>query len=216
MPQPPYAAPMSATLDHLVIAARTLGEGRAWLEGRLGVPLQPGGEHRHFGTHNALLSLGPDAYLEVLAVNPAAPVPEHPRWFGLDTPEVRERLEDGPLLLHWVARMPDLAGLDLAPHGEALALARGEHRWTLTVPQGGGLPDGGVVPSLIVWHTPPPPSRLPDAGVRLLTLRLGTPDPDGLRATLDRLAFGGEVEVYEAPQPELAATLETPHGLVTL
>jgi len=207
---------MSATLDHLVIAARTLGEGRAWLEGRLGVPLQPGGEHERFGTHNALLSLGPDAYLEVIAVNPAAPRPPHPRWFGLDTPEVRGRLEDGPCLLHWVAHVPDLTGLDLAPHGEALELSRGENRWTLTVPADGSLPGRDVVPSLIRWHTPPPPTRLPDAGVRLLTLRLGTPDPDGLRSLLDRLAFSGEVEVYEAPQPELAATLETAEGLVTL
>lgn len=38
------------TLDHLVIAARNLEEGRAWLEGRLGVSMQPGGEHASFGT----------------------------------------------------------------------------------------------------------------------------------------------------------------------
>ncbi|MBB5233697.1 VOC family protein [Deinococcus budaensis] len=207
---------MTATLDHLVIAARTLDEGRAWLEGRLGVPTQPGGEHALFGTHNALLSLGPAAYLEVIAVNPAAPAPARPRWFGLDTPGTQERLEDGPLLLHWVARVPALGSPGPAPHGEALELSRGENRWTLSVPADGSLPGGGVIPSLIAWHTPPPPTRLPDAGVRLLTLRLGTPDPDGLRAMLDRLALAGEVEVYEAPQPELAATLETPDGLVTL
>ncbi|GBF06919.1 glyoxalase I/dioxygenase superfamily protein [Deinococcus aerius] len=207
---------MTAHLDHLVVAARTLEEGRAWLEGRLNVPAQPGGEHERFGTHNVLLSLGPAAYLEVIAVNPQAPAPERPRWFGLDTPEMRERLEDGPLLIHWVARVPDLDGLDLAPFGEPLDLARGENRWTLTVPGDGSLPGGGVRPSLIRWHTPSPPTRLPDAGVRLLTLRLGTPDPDGLRNVLNTLNLVGEVEVYEAPQPELVAMLETPEGPVTL
>lgn len=205
-----------AVLDHLVIAARTLEEGRAWLEGRLEVPLQPGGEHKCFGTHNALLSLGPDAYLEVIAVNPQAPAPPRPRWFGLDTPGLRERLEDGPGLIHWVTRVGTLAGLDLAPFGEALPLSRGENRWTLTVPPDGSLPDGGVRPSLIEWHTPPPPTRLPDAGVRLLRLTLGTPDPDALRALLNTLRFEGEVEVREAPQAELSALLETPQGLVTL
>ncbi|WP_027460084.1 VOC family protein [Deinococcus murrayi] len=212
---------MSAAIpDHLVVAARTLEEGRAWVEGRLGVGMQPGGEHALFGTHNALLSLGPDLYLEVIAVNPAAPSPPRPRWFGLDTPTVRARLEGGPVLLHWVARVPDLLGVDLSGHGEGLELSRGEHRWTLTVPADGLLPGGGplqgVLPSLIAWHTPPPPTRLPDAGVRLLTLRLGTPDPDALRAFLSALPLAGDVEVYEAPQPELAALLETPGGMVTL
>ncbi|WP_034385425.1 VOC family protein [Deinococcus sp. YIM 77859] len=205
-----------AVLDHLVIAARTLEEGRAWLEGRLEVPLQPGGEHHRFGTRNALLSLGPGAYLEVLAVNPQAPVPPRPRWFGLDTPPLREGLEGGPRLIHWVARVETLRGLDLTPFGEALPLARGENHWTLTVPPDGSLPGGGVRPSLIEWHTSPPPTRLPDAGVRLLRLTLGTPDPDSLRVLLDTLRFEGEVEVREAPQAELSALLETREGLVTL
>ncbi|UQN06856.1 VOC family protein [Deinococcus sp. QL22] len=201
----------AAALDHLVIAARTLAEGQAWLEGRLGVSLAPGGEHVQFGTHNALLSLGPDAYLEVIAINPHAPAPSRPRWFGLDTPELRQRLEDSPALIHWVASVPTLL-----PSPEVLELSRGENRWALTVPESGRLLGGGIQPSLIVWHTPPPPKRLPDVGVRLSSLRLGTPDPDQLRIWLDALNFVGEVEVYEAPQPELEALLETPHGLVTL
>lgn len=198
---------MGARLDHLVVAARTLEEGRAWLEGRLGLALQPGGEHAAFGTHNALLSLGPGAYLEVIAVNPAAPAPSRPRWFALDTPEMAARLEAGPALIHWVAAV-DRLGEDEG----VLALARGENRWRLTVPADGSLPLGGVAPSLIAWETPPPPTRLPDAGARLLTLRLGTPEPDRLRGRLDELDFVGEAEVYEAPQPELGAHIETPLG----
>ena len=199
-----------AHLDHLVVAARTLEEGAAWLEGRLDAALQPGGEHPAFGTHNRLLSLGA-AYLEVIAINPAAPTPPRPRWFGLDTPQMRERLAGGPALIHWVAAVPELP-----ERPDVLSVSRGENRWRLTVPETGELPGGGVAPSLIVWDTPAPPTRLPDAGVRLLKLRLGTSDPDALREQLDALNFVGEVEVYEAPQLELSAQLETPHGLVTL
>ncbi|GGL91727.1 glyoxalase [Deinococcus aerolatus] len=173
--------------------------------------MQDGGKHGTFGTHNALLSLGPDSYLEVIATDPDAPAPSRPRWFGLDTPALQKRLEGGPALIHWVAA---LAALEPGP--EVLELSRGENRWALTVPEDGGLPMGGVAPSRIVWHTPPPPERLTDVGVRLGRLRLGTPTPDALRAVLDRLNFMGEVEVYEAPQPELHAVLETPGGLVTL
>lgn len=202
---------MSATLDHLVIAARTLPEGRAWLEGRLDLPMQDGGKHETFGTHNALLSLGPDCYLEVIAIDPGAPAPTRPRWFGLDTPEMKARLEDGPALIHWVAAVETLTA---GP--EVLDLSRGENRWTLTVQEDGGLPMNGVAPSRLVWHTPPPPTRLTDVGVRLGGLRLGSPTPDALRAVLDTLNIVGEVEVYEAPQAELRAVLETPNGLVTL
>ncbi|THF86256.1 VOC family protein [Deinococcus sp. KSM4-11] len=202
---------MTAHLDHLVIAARTLDEGRAWLEGRLGVSMQPGGTHDTFGTHNAVLSLGPDAYLEVVAVNPDAPTPPRPRWFALDTQEMRERLEVGPALIHWVASVEGLT-----PSNDVLELARGENRWRLTVAADGSLPMYGVAPSLIHWLTPPPPTRLEDAGVRLVKLQLGTSHPDRLRARLDALQFQGEVEVYEAPQAELRAVLQTPGGIVTL
>lgn len=208
---PNHAATEHAALDHLVIAARTLEEGQAWLEGRLGAALQPGGQHALFGTHNRLLSLGPQAYLEVIAVDPQAPAPPRPRWFGLDTPEMKARLEAGPALIHWVARVPGpLEGPD------ALELSRGENRWTLTVPPDEALPLGGVAPSLIAWHTPAPPTRLPDSGVRLVSLHLGLPQPDALRDLLRDLNFAGPVEVYEAPQPELRAMLETESGLVEL
>ena len=72
------------------MAARSLQEGRAWLEGRLGVTLQPGGKHPAFGTHNLLLSLGPDAYLEVISTYPDAPAPDglEARGRGFDTPSL--------------------------------------------------------------------------------------------------------------------------------
>ena len=96
----------AAAIDHLVVAARTLSEGAAWLEERLGVSLSPGGEHPLFGTHNRLLSLG-TGYLEVIAVNPDAPAPTRPRWFGLDTPEVQNGFERAPgCCTGWPARPP--------------------------------------------------------------------------------------------------------------
>ena len=88
----------SFSFDHLVIAARSLDEGTAYVEAVLGVKLSPGGQHGHMGTHNRLLSLGPLEYLEVIAVEPGAPAPptgsgrsirtpaspaENARWFVL-------------------------------------------------------------------------------------------------------------------------------------
>ncbi len=78
-------------LDHLAIVAPTLEEGVAYVEKTLGVPMAAGGKHPEMGTHNRLLRLGDDIYLEVIAVDPEAPRPERPRWFGLDDSEATVR-----------------------------------------------------------------------------------------------------------------------------
>ena len=49
---------MKRELDHLVVAARTLEEGAAWVEAALGVKTLPGGKHPLMGTHNRVLSIG--------------------------------------------------------------------------------------------------------------------------------------------------------------
>lgn len=217
-------------LDHLVVAANDLATGRAWVEDRVGAPMEPGGRHETFGTHNALLSLGPRSYLEVIALDPSAPAPTRPRWFGLDTSEVRERLARGPALLHWVIAVPPL---DDEP--DALELTRGSNRWALTVAADGRMPLGGLAPSRIHWHTPPPPTTLPDRGIRLERLVLRSTDPDAVRAailaatatataaaTADTTADGAaDTETdpsvrVETGDDTLLATLHTPRGRVTL
>ncbi|WP_420596185.1 VOC family protein [Deinococcus sp.] len=206
---------MSA-IDHLVIAARTLPEGAAWLEERLGVSLSPGGEHPTFGTHNRLLSLGSaylSAYLEVLAINPDAPSPLRPRWFGLDTPAMQARLERGPALIHWVARTP---AVPLPVQGELLSLQRGSYAWTLSVPADGSLPLGGVLPSLIEWQAESPAAALPDVGVRLHHLELSTPEPEQLSAALNQLQLSQLATLHLAEEVGLRAVLHAPKGEVEL
>ena len=200
---------MTTQLDHLVVAAADLASGRAWLQEALGVSMQPGGEHAYFGTHNALLNLQGN-YLEIIAVNPLAPAPPHPRWFGLDTPDMRRRLSAGPALVHWVVAVQHMsAALQASPedHGEALALSRGNNRWQLSVPPDGTLPLGGVLPSLIQWESVSPAIRLSDAAVRLEHLTLTTPDPARLERALGTLGFTGTPLSVEEGPTGLAAVL---------
>jgi hypothetical protein len=208
---------VSARLDHLVVAAASLPEGRSWVEEELGMPLEDGGRHESFGTHNALLRLGRQSYLEVIAVDPEAPPPPRARWFELDTPHMARRLADGPALVHWVVAAPRPA-LEVADpaHGEPLALSRGSNRWTLTVPADGHLPMGGVLPSLIAWQTQPPAGALPERGVRLRQLALATSDPDVLRPRLAALDLLETPIVVGADSPSLKAVLQTPLGLVAI
>lgn len=167
-----------ATLDHLVIAAHDLDSGARWLEQQLGVPLVPGGVHAAMGTHNRLLKLagGERLYLEVIAIDPAAPSPGRPRWFGLDDPALQARLAERPHLIHWVARSDDLAREATPAHGEILSMQRGDFRWRITVPADGCLPDGGRQPTLVQWDVPfHPAERLPASGCTLRALDTSIP-----------------------------------------
>ena len=169
------------TLDHLAIIAPTLQDGVAYVEATLGAPMAPGGKHPEMGTHNRLLRLGDDVYLEVIAVDPDAPRPERPRWFGLDdSAAVRSAWNEGRRLRAWVARTGDISG-DLAAHpflGEAVRASRGDRAWTLSIPADGALPLGGLAPSLIAWGGAGSPApSMPDVGARLVAFTLSTSAP---------------------------------------
>lgn len=207
--------------DHLVLAARDLATGAAWLESRLGVALQPGGRHARMGTHNRLLGLGEDLYLELIAVDPQAAPPGRARWFGLD--RAASLPPERPRLIHWVARSEDIEREARAcgeALGEILALERGEFRWRITVPEDGHLPGDGLVPSLIQWDVAEPPARrLPDRGCRLMKLEAFHPAPEPVRDALAALDLGARLDLHPASPGEpaqLVAYLRTPNGLVEL
>jgi hypothetical protein len=177
--------PLPLALDHLVVAAETLEEGEAWLAQRLGRPLEPGGPHPGFGTHNRLLRLGADCYLELIAPDPAQASGGRSApslLFGLDQAPVRRALAEGPLLLHTVfrviapARLVDvLAHLDYDP-GVPTAMSRGNLRWKITIAGDRGVAGDGLLPTIIDWgDTLHPCARLPDSGVTLTGLRLAGP-----------------------------------------
>lgn len=210
-----------AVPDHLVLAARDLDVGTAWLERRLGVALAAGGRHERMGTHNRLLGLGDDLYLELIAIDPQAPPPGRPRWFGLDR---RQALPaDRPRLIHWVARSDDIqrdAAASTEALGDILPMERGDYRWRITVPTDGHLPGNGLVPTLIQWDVPfHPAARLPDAGCRLMKLEGFHPRPAPIKAALASLGLGARLDVQSSgtdEAPQLVAYIRTPGGLIEL
>ncbi len=199
--------------DHLVVAAETLEAGADHVEAALGVRPGPGGKHPDMGTHNLLLSLGPSAYLEVIAIDPVAAAPDHARWFDLD------RFSGPPRLTSWVARCDDLeAALAAAPpmEGRIRDLARGDLRWRMLVLDDGRLPFDGLYPGLIRWQgTGHPAAQLPDSGICIERLVLHHPRAEALRAALP-LPGMEHVEVVHAERPGLEAHLRTAGGRVRL
>ncbi|NJD35429.1 MAG: VOC family protein [Betaproteobacteria bacterium] len=206
--------------DHLILAARDLDSGSGWLEEHFGVVLAAGGKHVRMGTHNRLLGLGENFYLELIAIDPQAPPPDRPRWFCLDQLVLPA---DRPRLIHWVARSADIqsdAAGSTEPLGEILSMERGDYRWRISVPADGHLPGDGLVPTLIQWEVPfHPTERLSDKGCRLMKLEGFHPQPAYIRAALASLDLGSRLDVHPCADGEpaqLVAYIRTPRGLVEL
>ncbi|MFO1322557.1 MAG: VOC family protein [Burkholderiales bacterium] len=211
--------PLAAEPDHLVVAALDLTGGCDWVEQRLGGRPQPGGRHVAMGTHNALLSLGPRFYLEVIAVDPDGAAPVRPRWFDLDEPRMKAALAEGPQFVHWVCRTQaiDDAVARLPDLGRVTPMSRGDFAWRITIPDDGHRPGRGLVPTLIQWpDARHPADRLPDSGLRLAALAGEHPEPDAVRAPLAALGQSELVKVTYAKSPRLAAMIRTPRGVATL
>ena len=210
---------MITRLDHLVVAAADLAQGVAWVRDRLGVEVPYGGEHPAMGTHNHLMKLGEDCFLEVIAIDPAARSPGRPRWFGLDDPSVRQRLAIQPALLSWVVNSDGLVRL-LAeagcPYGRAEPVSRGTLHWQFGMPEDGRLLGGGLLPYTIQWPSDRhPAAAMADRGCRLQMLNLYHPYPDWLAEMLDSINASNLVDIQSlSPDqaPYLAATIDTPSG----
>ncbi len=196
-------------IDHLVVRAETLEAGVAHVEAALGVGMAGGGAHRGYGTHNRLLSLGPETYLEVIAPNPAEPAPEHARMFDMD------RFSAAPSLSAWVIGVKSASeAMARAPQGmgELLELARGDFRWKFSFPPGGRLPFGGAFPALIEWLSPHPAPGLPDTGCRLERLEIDHPQAEALGAALAPLLKEARLRLKTAPEYAMRAQIATPGG----
>lgn len=209
---------LRSLIDHLVVTAPDLETGAAWIRDTLGVEPGPGGEHAAMGTHNRLLKLGQSAYLEVIAINPAASAPKRPRWFGLDEMEAGAP----PRLTSWVVRTTDIDAAQAASpvvSGYVTPMSRGDLNWRITIPRNGALPLQGVAPTLIQWQDRHPAAAMPESGCTLVRLEATHPRAEKVRAMLDAVGFQGEFSVGPVPPgeaPRLVAHIRTPGGMASL
>lgn len=86
-------------LDHILVGSPDLDAGIKFVEGRTGVRAAFGGVHPGAGTQNALLSLGTNRYLEIIAPDPKQPATDDKRNLG--------SLEE-PVIVGWAQHPGDI------------------------------------------------------------------------------------------------------------
>lgn len=217
---------LPADIDHLVFACADLGRGMDWAERTFGVRPAPGGAHPQWGTHNALLSLGRERYLEILAPDPHALPAGRANaagraLFGLSGSEDPSA---PPRLAAWMLRTRTIdnllaaalrAGCDLGrvASGSRLRADGSEVSWQLSVPPGRVL--DGTVPWLIDWGWSDHPSAAAPAGVRLDWMEVAHPEPERVRAALEALNCAG-IEVRRGARASVTVGVACPRGVVVV
>jgi hypothetical protein len=205
---------MNTELDHLVYATPDLEATCRDLEIRLGVRASAGGQHPGRGTHNALISIGPRAYLEIIAPDPLQPE-IRPVWFGIDQ-------LTKPKLITWAVRVDELEALvkEISPNVRVGTVRSGSRKtpegttlsWQLTEPQ---LEEGvGLVPFLIEWNSRQHPAQSAITGPRLVQIRIEHPEPELIRKQLNPLRL--EVVIEQGLSPALVAIFEGANELIEL
>jgi hypothetical protein len=210
-------------LDHIVVAAKTVQQGAEWIQQKLDVNIPPGGVHKTMGTHNHLMQLGNDAYLEVVAINPDGVVPDRPRWFNLDDALMRASIEREPRLITWMINTNNIEALATTAKfdfGQIQTLSRDNLSWKVALSDDGRLLAGGLIPHGIEWLSNPHPSHaMADRKCRLKNLNLFHNRPDWINARLNSINVAHLASIHPLDQdqsPYLSVDIECPNGLVTL
>ncbi|EJT52609.1 hypothetical protein A1Q1_03063 [Trichosporon asahii var. asahii CBS 2479] len=214
---------MKAHIDHLVLAAPTLDKGVEYVEKLFGVklPREQGCAHEGKGTHNVVVSLGDDVYLEILALDPNAKERNDPRWTWLDN----KPNDFQPTLETWAVRCKDvraaLEETDIKP-GKVVEMQRGDMKWLITIADDGSLKPAadGAFPFMIQWENDSPHpvgSKLKDSGLHLKTLQVRSLDYQDIISCLHGIGLHDHrLRVSLGEGPRLVATITTPDGERTL
>lgn len=211
----PELLSLEKAVDHLLLGVPNLEEGIAWVAEKTGVQAVFGGRHPGLGTHNALLSLGPKQYLEIIAPDPTQTTLA-PQFAFLQLATV-------PRLLTWAAATTDIHAIAARAHAAGFEL-NGPNAGSRTRPDGATLrwqtlflksDFSLVIPFFIEWDaTSRHPSEDSPAGCVLHAFEMESPQPEKLRSALKLLGIAATVQRNH--EARLKAVLATPQGTIEL
>ena len=203
-------------IDHLVYAVHDLQEGIAYFENILGVQATIGGKHLEKGTHNALISLGDNSYLEIIARDPDSNI-EDPLWMGLT-------VLSEPKLTRWAIHSENLlrdAKILTEKTNKNFIISKGSREttsgktltWDMILPF--ALPEVDPIPFVLDWsNSELHPSDVLQNKCGLKEVIINYPD----HLTLSSIFSAIEVEttIKASDQISINAVLECPKGIIII
>jgi hypothetical protein len=204
-------AQVPTLLDHILLGCDNLDRGIAYVEKLTGIRAKFGGVHPGAGTQNALLSLGENRYLEIIAPDPKQPA-------SADSRDLKS-LDDDPAIVGWAAHPGDITAF-------AARLKQRNEPIEGPMPGSRKRPDGRVLnwtvlrlkdeptlllPFFIEWG---PDSIHPSVdspqGCRLLRFEAITPDVVALSGNIKKLDL--DLPITKGRKMYLHAVIEGPKG----
>jgi len=203
-------------VDHFVYAVPNLEKAVSEIEKQFGVAPVAGGHHRSQGTHNALVHLGQNCYLEIIAPDPANDHFSGERWMGID-------LITKPRITRWAVKSNDLdrdrAYLQTVDpklgdiKGGARKKADGSKLiWKATVAL--PTPEIEVLPFVIDWKGADHPTISLPQVCQLMEVKGTHPTPFMIETAINSLNVDMKLEVGN--DPAITAVIKTPNGIVEL
>ena len=203
-------------IDHIIVAISDLEVGIREVERITGIQPVYGGNHPGGGTQNALIALGPEQYLEILAPQPDIELPESLDWL-LQTSELTP--------VGWASSTTNIA--------DTLELLRSNgYEMSTPVPGSRARPDGITLtwvtmsivdpqiagaPFFIEWgDAAAHPAKTSPAGCRLRSLTVSSPEEAALGRLIEVLGLDVVVGSGNAPEAALQIVLDCPTGTVVL
>ena len=164
-------------LDHIVFGSVTLEEGTEFVENLLQAKLSDIGYHKDMGTHNRVIRIGEEVYLEVVAIDPKVTNLKNRKWFNLDNLNLKSRLKKSPQIIGYVIENNN-NGISkyYDPFFEA---SRASYKWQFAMPSNINnildreIIERGIVPSLISWKSEKPIHHMKKNQFELITFEVG-------------------------------------------
>lgn len=204
-------------IDHIAYAVLDLEQACEKLEQRLGIRPVFGGYHRTQGTKNALLHLGGQIYLEILAIDHSNTAIQSARWMGIDlikTPKVtRWAMQSYNIEAHCSSLRAFDNHLGNLQAGQR-ELSKGEMlRWQLSIPAASPVVD--IIPFLIDWsNSSAHPTANLEQACELIKLELSHPQPDKIQPLFENLDL--KMAIQKADKVSIRIHINSHKGIVIL
>ncbi len=180
----------------------------------LGVRPSLGGIHPNQGTRNALLHLGQETYLELLAIDNSNKAVQPPRWMGID-------LITKPTITRWALKSSDLM--------EDRAIVKKYDPQMSTIQQGQRQTNSGalltwqilqpladpvieLVPFMVDWGSSPHPTDTLESGCRLQSVQLFHPGADRVQKIINELDI--QMIIQQSDKEKIRVSIQGRNGRI--